>query len=119
LFKVDAGEEVVDLGSGQRHSVEARVEPDDLADREIRLEARRLKLDAHPCFRRGGIFSGVDLADSDRARVGPDQTLNSAERARFPGSVRPQQPKDFALVDSERHTVNRPLRTIADMEVFD
>src|SRR5216683_1239663 len=111
---MDGGEELVDFGSGERYAVEARVEPDDLADREIRLEARRLKLDPHPCFRCDRVCLGVDIADSDRARVGPQQTLNRAERARFPCSVRAQQTKDLALVDLERDTVDGHFRTVAD-----
>lgn len=113
------GQEVVDFGSGERYTVEARVEPNDFSDGEIGLEARRLKLDAHPCFRCGGICASVNLTDSDRARVGPHQTLNSAERARLPRSVRAQQAKDLPLINFEGHAVNCPLRTIADMEIFD
>ena len=96
---MDVGEEVLDFGAGERNTVEARVEPDDLADGEIGLEARRLKLDAHPCFRGGGICGSVDIADSDRAGVGPQQTLNRAECAGLPCSVWAQQSKDLALVN--------------------
>jgi hypothetical protein len=97
----------------------ARIQPDDLADGEIGLEACRLKLDAHPGFRCGGICSSVDIADSDRPGVGPQQTLDGAEGAGLSGSVRAKEAKDLPRSNVEGHAVNGPLRTIADVEVFD
>ncbi len=85
----------------EQHAVEPRVEPDDFANREIGLEARQLELHAHSGSRCGRICSSVDIADSDRARVGPHQPLNRAERAGLSRAVWSQQTKDLALVNFE------------------
>src|SRR6202035_1914181 len=116
---MNVGQQVVDSRPGDRHAVQPRVEPDDLANCEIGLEARRLELDTHSCFRRGRIGSSVDIADSDRARSGPQQALNRAERARLPRSVRAEETEDLPLVNVERHAVNRAFRAVADVEILD
>src|SRR2546430_5921533 len=90
---MDVGQEVVDFGAGKAYTVEARVEPDDLPNREIGLEARRLKLDAHPRFRYSGICSGIDIADSDRAGVGSQQTPIALRVLVFPAPFGPSRPK--------------------------
>src|SRR5207247_10189124 len=77
------------------------------------------KLDARTCFRRSRICPRVHIAHAKRAGVGPHPTLNGAEGAALACSVRAQSAKDLAAVNFEGHAVNCPLRTIADVEVFD
>ena len=116
---MDVGKQVINSGPGERHAIEPGVEPDDLANREIGLEARRLELYAHSGFRGGRICSSVDIADPDRAGVGLHQALDRAERAGLPRAVWPQQTKDLAFVNVERDTVDGHLRAVPDAETFD
>src|SRR5438309_606175 len=89
---MDVGKQVINSGPGERHAIEPGVEPDDLANREIGLEARRLGL---------------------------HQALDRAERAGLPRAVWPQQTKDLAFVNVERDTVDGHLRAVPDAETFD
>src|SRR2546430_14670939 len=101
---MDVGKQVINSGPGERHAIEPGVEPDDLANRETGLEARRLELHTHSRFRGGRICSSVDIADPDRAGVGRHQALDRPERARPPRAPWPHQTTDLAFADPERGT---------------
>ena len=119
VAEVDFGQAVEDRRLGERHSVETGIEPDDLADLELGLKARRLELNADERFGQPGVGADVDVADQDRSRGRLEQSLDRAQGARLAGSVGPQQPEDLAFVDLERDPIHRSLGAVADAQVLD
>src|SRR5260370_218287 len=119
VAQVDFGQAGKDRRLGKRYSVQAGVQLDDLADRQLGLKARGLELNAEQRFGRPGVGSSVDLADQDRPRGLLEQSLDGAQGACLAGSVGTQKTEDLAFVDVERDPIHRSLGAVADTQVFD
>src|ERR1044072_3434073 len=117
--EMDLAQAVEDRGLGERHSVETCVQLDDLADLELRLEARRLQLHADQGLGQPGVGPDVDLADQDRAGGRLEQSLARAAGACAARSIPTQKAEDLAFVDLERDPIHRPLGAVVDAQVID
>ena len=103
--------------SESSHPVEPGVQPHDLPDLQLGLEAGRLKLHAHPCPGLSGMAPAVDAVEQDRPGLGLDQPFDRAQRARLAGSVRPQQTEDLSPADLEADRVDCRLGAVSDCQV--
>src|SRR5579859_6795298 len=106
-----------DLRVGELQAIQARVQPDDLRDLQLILEARGLKRHAHPRPRQRRLALAVDAVEHDRPRTGLDQPFDRAQRARLAGTVRSQQADDLAPADVEADRVDCRLAAVGDRQV--
>ena len=117
VLEPDPAQAVGDLLVGEPHPVEPGVQPHDLRDLQLGLEAGRLKLNSHSCLGLRGVAPAVDAVEQDRPRLGLDQSFDRAQRARLAGSVWPQQSEDLSPADLEADRVDCRLRPISDCQV--
>ena len=90
--------------------VEARVEGDRLADREVGVDARGLQDDADPLLEIGLGPRRVVAEDRDLAGRPVAVALQDLDRGRLPGAVRAEQGEDLAPVDVEVDAGRPPPR---------
>ena len=71
------------------------------------LQLRLLQLDADALLQLVDVANGIEPSTVIVPAVGPPQSLDAFHRRRLAGAVRSDQPEDLAVVDLERHFIDR------------
>ena len=86
---------------GRCRRVEAAEQVDDLGDGQLRVERGRLEADADPRLERVGLAGDVEAEDGHLAAIGLAQALEDLDRRGLAGAVRAEQAEDLAAGDLE------------------
>ena len=108
-----------DLAAPTSNAVEPGVQLDDLPDAELCLEARRLELHAHLGLGLSRVSLDVDAVDQHRPRLGFEQALDGAERARLARTVGAEKTEDLSAVDMKAHIVDGLRGPVGHGEIAD
>ena len=94
------------LGCRPRLRVEAAEQVDQLGDGQLRIEGRRLEADPDPRLERVGVPRHVEAEHADLATVGLAKALEDLDGRRLAGAIRAEQPEDLTGADLEAHAVD-------------
>jgi len=95
VLQFDIVEDAVDAVFTEGDAVDGGVEPDDLGDGELGLEAGRLQLYAHGSAGVKGLSLAVVAGDGDGAGRWGQQTFDGAEGAGLTCAIRAEQAEDL------------------------
>src|SRR5439155_23594977 len=84
-----------------------------LADREVRIERRRLQDDTELLAPRLTGLLRIDAENFDLARSAFAVALENLDRRRLAGAVRADEAEDLARTDVEVHLAHRPRASVA------
>jgi hypothetical protein len=84
---------------------------DNVADRLEHVGRQLLRHKANPPPRRAPPLVHVDAVEADRAARGVHQPANRANERRLPRAIGPEQRKNLAAHDVERHVIERAVAT--------
>ena len=102
IAESDVVEDAGEMFLGEVHAVDAGVEPDNLGDGQLGLEAGGLELNAHAGPGVEGLTAVVVAGYADRATSGYQQAFYGAEGAGLSGAVGTEEAEDLAGLDLER-----------------
>ena len=112
-------ERIHDLVGRQGSRVEAGEELDELLDRELRKERRRLELDADARLDPLRMPGHVLAEDGQASGVRRPEALEHLDRRRLAGPVRAEEPEDLAPPDLEADAIDSPDVAIRLAHVLD
>ena len=99
--------------------VEGGEEGERLADGELVGQAALLELHAEHLAQRVAVASRVEAEDGHLAAVGAAQAGHALDGGGLARAVRAEDAEDLALLDGERHVVDRDVRAVPLVEVCD
>jgi hypothetical protein len=118
VFQFDIPENNIQLAVGQVDAVETAIEPKDLHEGQLRLEAGGLELHSHAGAGIQWLTANIITSYVDAAGKWPDQPFDGAEGAGLTGAVRPQQSEDLTGLYLQGDITNGMETAVVNIQAF-